>query len=353
MKLDLPLGAQVYCQDEPCGKLVKVVVDPATQQVTDLIVEKGLLLKHAYVLPVVTVDRMDGHDLYLTVHSAELSHYPEYRETTVREPAAGVTPARGALSAELGMGAEPTVPLVRKRLREGIATGKTVIGRKTEVDTLHGAIGYVDHILMDTQNGKIAGVVMRKGLFPEYVVIPLEEIGEVSTESVFVDLSQDELAALPRYHPRSPAEILAAVQQQLQEGWPAFTGVEAACTGGVVHLTGYVQSKALAYHAAELAQVVDGVFDVQNELVVDPAFTPGERGAETVDLARQVHHALLADPRTAHAVIDVVKDRTTIILQGKVADVATRQAAETIARQQLGVTAVDNELVVPRETIAS
>lgn len=39
-------------------------------------------------------------------------------------------------------------------------------------------------------------------------------------------------------------------------------------------------------------------------------------------------------------------------LQGKVADVTTREAAEDIARQQLGVTTVDNELVVPQETVA-
>jgi uncharacterized protein YrrD len=245
MKLDLTLGAQVYCKDEHWGKLVKVVVDPHTQQVTDVIVEKGLLLKQTRVLPVTVVERIEGSDLYLTLHSADLSNYPEYRETDIREPAVGSTPAQVSLPAELGATTAPTVPLVRKRLREGIATGKAVIGRKTEVDNLHGALGYVDHIVMDTQSGKIAQVVMRKGLFPEYVVIPLEAIGDVADDSIFVDLNRDELAALPRYQLRSNAEILVDVQHRLQEGWPAFTGVEASSEGGGVRLTGYVHSSNL------------------------------------------------------------------------------------------------------------
>lgn len=242
--------------------------------------------------------------------------------------------------------------MARKRLREGIATGKAVIGRKTVVDNLQGVLGYVDHIVIDVQSGKIAQLVMRKGVFPDYVIIPQEEIREVSDDKVYVTLSSEELAALPRYHPRNDAEIQTEVERRLQEGWPAFSGVAATSEGGSVRLTGYVKSKTLAYHAAELVQPVDGVVDVQNDLVVDPTSVPVDRAAATVDLARQVHHALLADPRTADAVIEVIKDHDTVILQGKVDSVETQRVAEEIARQQPGVTTVDNQLGIAQAATA-
>lgn len=348
MKLDLNIGAQVYSKDGHCGKLVKVVVNPDTQQVTELIVENGLLVKHALAVPVAAVERVADNEIYLNLDSNEFNNVPVYRETEVREPIASVGHSPSPLSYELGVASAPKILMARKRLHEGIAAGKAVIGRKTEVGNLQGTIGHVDHIVIDTQSGKITQLVMRKGFFPEYVVIPQAEIEEISDDKVFVNLSSEELAALPRYHPRKDEEIQVDVQHRLQEGWPAFSGIAVTSESGSVRLTGYVKSKAVAYHAAEVTQLVDGVIDVQNDLIVDPAAVPVDRDAAMVDLARQVHHALITDPRTADAVIEVVKDHSTVILQGKVDSEETRRGAEAIALQQPGVTAVDNQLVVAR-----
>jgi uncharacterized protein YrrD len=198
------LGAAVHCQDSEVGTLAKLVVDPQSQQVTDLIVEKGLLRKHAWVVPVSTVIRATLHEIYLSIPSHELENCDEYRETEIKVPAGDESGY--AHSTELGAFGAPspvTVPMVRKRLREGIGYGKAVIGSKADVEALGRALGHVDHVLVDKQRGEITQVVMRRGFPPERILIPSDKVTEIEHENILVDLTRDELAELPRYHPAS------------------------------------------------------------------------------------------------------------------------------------------------------
>ena len=63
-------------------------------------------------------------------------------------------------------------------------------------------------------------------------------------------------------------------------------------------------------------------------------------------VTKDVSDALLKDPRTKHAIIDVGFNRGIIVLTGNVKDNKTRQAAEEIALEQPDVLQVVNELKV-------
>jgi uncharacterized protein YrrD len=290
---DFRIGAQVHCTDGPGGQLAKLVADPQTQQVTELIVEKGFLFKKDRILPVSTVASATAQDIHLTIRSDELGEFAEYREVTVEEPVpetggyrsmAGTGTAFGAYSA-------PHVPMVRKRLREGISAGKAVIDHKTDVESVEKALGQVDHVIAHGETNEITHLVMRRGIFPEYLVIPIEQI-EAVDDVVLVRLSREELAALPRYQPGD------AIHDETQGSEP-----------GVVE-----------------------------------ANSPSWLGS--ADVAGQVNTALAMDPRTGNAGIDVINERGVIRLLGEVNNVETSRAAEAIAGTQPGVTSVQNELVV-------
>ena len=64
------------------------------------------------------------------------------------------------------------------------------------------------------------------------------------------------------------------------------------------------------------------------------------------DPRQAVENALLEDPRTTEAILDVANNRGVITLTGTVDSEEIRQAAEEIARQQPGVLTVVNELKV-------
>jgi osmotically-inducible protein OsmY len=62
----------------------------------------------------------------------------------------------------------------------------------------------------------------------------------------------------------------------------------------------------------------------------------------------QVTEALVDDPRTTDAPIEVIDDQGVVTLDGAVASDEIREAAEQIARQQQGVINVINDLEVER-----
>lgn len=64
------------------------------------------------------------------------------------------------------------------------------------------------------------------------------------------------------------------------------------------------------------------------------------------DPRQAVENALLEDPRTTEAILDVANNRGVVTLTGTVDSEEIRQAAEEIARQQQGVLTVVNELKV-------
>jgi uncharacterized protein YrrD len=293
---DFRMGAQVHCTDGRCGKLVKLVFDPQTQQVTDLIVEKGFLLKKDRVLPLATVERVSADDIYLNIPSENLKDYEEYNEVTVQEPAPDAGTRMGGAMNAAGSYVEPHIPMIRKRLRQGISAGRAVLDHRSEVENLDKVFGHVDHVIVDRDSDMIRHVVIRRGLFADYRVLPIEMIEEVG-DNIFVRLSREEIEALPRYEPGSESEIV------VEEPAPDLQEVEPFRLGS---------------------------------------------GVATADVAARVSQALAADPRTAGAVIEVIDDRGSLILQGGVARVETRAVAEEIARRQPGVQVVHNELIVSR-----
>ena len=68
--------------------------------------------------------------------------------------------------------------------------------------------------------------------------------------------------------------------------------------------------------------------------------------SQTMELTDRVTAALLEDPVTKNAQIDVVNERGIVSLKGTVDKESIRQSAEMIARKQAGVITVINEIKV-------
>lgn len=208
-QLNFHMGAPVQCTNGQCGKLAGVVINPESQHITDLIVEKGFLLKHDRVLPISVMEGATEENVYLSISSDELDQHPEYRLVEYQEPATGLEQQSNLVATPYGLqqGAlEPVVPMVRKKIREGIAPGQKIIEQGMPVNNGYGTFGKVDHVLMNPENQEITHLVVRRGMiFSDHVIIPISMFEEVREDSVFVTGSDEELEQLPRYTP--PAEI--------------------------------------------------------------------------------------------------------------------------------------------------
>ena len=344
--IDFDIGARVHCEGEVCGKLLKVVVDPQSERVTDLIVEHGFLKKIDRVVPVSAVEKTADQGIYLSIPKDELEESTEYCEIEFREPVLGWNRG-GRYGADQVVCwpspwgvvcREPVVPMVKRHIHEGVSPAKEVIERGTPVRNAQGKLGEVDHVLVDQRNSEITYLVVRKGLLPEYPILPALLVKNIGEKGVFVDIAEEGLNGLPRYAPRPEADIMAELRDRLDA--LSLEDVEAALESGVLKLAGVVADAASKRRAEAAARSIDGVLDVENALYVDTAITA------------HVTAALADDPRTDAAAIEVISHHGLLTLKGKVDSVEISRTAEEIAQQQPGVISVTNALEIEPDEFA-
>ncbi|MCI0393320.1 MAG: BON domain-containing protein [Chloroflexi bacterium] len=299
-EFELNIGARVHCQDGECGKLAKIAVDPDVWQVTHLIAEEGFLLKRDRAFPISIVERATAEDIYLTIRAEELTSYPEYREEHIERPADQATASAGGARLEATpymTTVAPPIPMVRERVRYGVSAELAVIERGTPIQTQERTIGKLDHVLALPEDGAITHLVIRRGtLFTHQEVVPISMVEHIGERSIALAVSEEELGQLPQDIPQGETRPEETV------------GAEVAGKRPVGEMTG---------------------------------------GAE-MSLTSRVTAALMADPRTSKAVIEVIEEHGVVTLAGQVDSPKTREAAQAIAASQPGVISVVNTLQVPK-----
>jgi osmotically-inducible protein OsmY len=111
---------------------------------------------------------------------------------------------------------------------------------------------------------------------------------------------------------------------------------------GVVSLRGKVDSADAKTAAAAVAQAVEGVKRVRNDLQVVPAGTRKAVEASDTEITRQVEGRLAKDARLKK--VDVRTDGGAVILTGAVLGIDASARASELARGVPGVRMVKNEL---------
>ena len=206
LPVSLNIGAAVHCDDGRCGRLTRVVIDPSTDRVTALIVEKGFLQREDRVVPVMAVKSASDDQIVLGMHSSALHDFQEYREVDFRVPVERwdrgryrPEQTRYAVSPYEGVAGSGVVPSRRYRFHEGVPFSLKVVGRGTMVRDADGSLGEVDHVLVDCEGQYITHLVVRQGLFSDYVIVPVDAIIEVDDAGILLTLARDEVRALPRF----------------------------------------------------------------------------------------------------------------------------------------------------------
>jgi len=210
---DYRIGAAVHCLDGHCGKLARVVIDPATDEITDLIVEKGALMRHDRVVPILAVTRASPEGIWLNVKSDEIETYPKYTEREFVVPVGDWEQERHE-AYQTGIWLMPygqvfydhAIPMQAHHTTEGIPSTLDAIGRATAVMGTEGQLGTVNHVLADRESEEITHLIVRRGgLLPDYRIMTIDQVKEIDDDGIHTELTDEEFGELPEYKSRSRA----------------------------------------------------------------------------------------------------------------------------------------------------
>jgi len=196
-ELDLPMKALVYTGAGTCGESVCVVLNPATDRVTDLVVELTKPSGCEVMVPLDHVIEVTEDSIRLDLPCDEIRKLPEFRRTDFYEV---------ELPAEFVGGPFVMWPYVVPERHEMpmetemVPANELAIHRGAEVIASDGPVGRIDEFMIDLKSERVTHLVMREGHLwgQRDVVIPVSAIKRMDDDEVELKLSKAEIEALPQ-----------------------------------------------------------------------------------------------------------------------------------------------------------
>ena len=224
--MEFKQGTHVYTSDgKNVGSIDRVVLDPSTDEVTDLIVRKGWFSEDK-VVPLglvettaedrVTLDKTEN-DLPPLLKFEETYYAPAYDNQpqggdsaypqgyTVAPmysyPPLGVAWWGWGYGGNMGYGPDMAEPDYMKRVQDNIPTGTVAVKEGARVLSLEGDhIGNVDEIFTDTATNRVAHLIISQGLlFKERKLIPTNWIKLAGEDDVMLTVKTKVVDNLPEY----------------------------------------------------------------------------------------------------------------------------------------------------------
>jgi uncharacterized membrane protein/sporulation protein YlmC with PRC-barrel domain len=202
----IPLDIQVNCSDGPAGKSVHIIVDPATRQVTYVVVEEKKHSKNKRLVPVNRIAETSSDSIQLNCTLAELVEMELFSVTNYRQVE---IPRYGDV--DYAMTPYPTSEIITiEQEEEFIPAGQRVVRRGTKVTATDGDVGQVDNLILDPTSGVITHFVLREGHLwgKKEVALPLSAIDRVEDDVVYLKLDKQAVQKLP------------AIPTRRTFGWP-------------------------------------------------------------------------------------------------------------------------------------
>jgi sporulation protein YlmC with PRC-barrel domain len=184
---EFAMGATASCADGPGGRVSRVIIDPATETVTHLVIEPKHRLGVDRLVPLDLVDTTAG-DVRLRCTVEELSQLEPAQETELVDDV-----VIGSLNAP--MGAVSPVPPI---LQDVVPLGETDVQRGDPVHALDGEIGRVQGVLVDPDNHRVTHVLLQEGHLwgRKKVSIPVSAVTGVEN-GIRLSLTKKQVEDLP------------------------------------------------------------------------------------------------------------------------------------------------------------
>jgi len=191
------IGVDAICTDGPCGKVIRVVVDPVARAVTHLVVEPKHREGQGRLVPLDLVDA-SGAKVRLAC-TLEQFEQLELAEETHFLPGGGMYPGYAASQVfampYYGLGLGTIAPPV---ITDAVPLGEVTVRRGEHVHATDGEIGRVQGLVIEPENHHVTHVLLQQGHIwgRKQVAIPIGAVEGIEN-GIRLNLTKQQVAALP------------------------------------------------------------------------------------------------------------------------------------------------------------
>jgi len=209
---EFAIGARASCSDGYCGELRRLIIDPATDTVTHLVIQRGHSKEAARLVPGDLAETADG-EIRLACTLAEFDKFDHAEERELGDKADERIGDIGVLSggfvydvggdalAPVGGGFEDLghVPERRRTFVEDVVPmGEDQVGPGDQVHAVDGEIGRVKGFLVNPDDHRVTHVLLTEGHLwgRKEVAIPMSAVTGVET-GIRLNLTKKQVGDLP------------------------------------------------------------------------------------------------------------------------------------------------------------
>jgi sporulation protein YlmC with PRC-barrel domain len=185
---EFAMGAKVSCVDGPGGEVTRLIIDPATETVTHLVIEPKHRMRGGRLVPLDLVDSTaEGIRLRCTVEEFGRLEPAEEMELVDNVIGGGLYGAP--------MGASSPVQAI---VQDVVPPGETDIERGEPVHALDGEIGRVHGCQVDPDDHRVTHVLLAEGHLwgRKEVAIPASAVTKVEN-GIWLNLTKKQVEDLP------------------------------------------------------------------------------------------------------------------------------------------------------------
>lgn len=202
--MEIPIKAQVTCTDGLCGKLICILINPVTDQITHLVVKENEGAEREFMVPVDLIKSTSNQRIFLLCSKTGLEKLESFTKTEFVEET--MPSVYASYSEPYGIGTHFLWPYVspEKTLRIAvdqpqIPAGEIVMKRGAHVKALDGVIGQIDEFMVNPENDHITHLVMHRNHIwgHQEIAIPVSAIKEAYKDVVALNISKHEVKSLP------------------------------------------------------------------------------------------------------------------------------------------------------------
>ena len=201
--MEIPLNAQVECSDGVCGRSEFILINPVSKEVSHLVVKENNNDHKDRIVPVEKISGTIADTIQLTCSKADIADMDPFIVTRFIKERGPST--YYSFAGSYGAGTVYYLPytsvgtITHEVEGQEIPKGEMPIYRGTSVEATDGPVGKVDEFIVDPDDCHITHLVMREGHLwgKKDVVIPISAIDKIYEDIVFLNLSKEQIEALP------------------------------------------------------------------------------------------------------------------------------------------------------------
>ena len=183
------IGADVSCTDGACGKVSRLVIDPAARAITHLVVDRD---HQGQLVPLALVEAATG-GIRLRCTIAEFENL-DPADTTVLQDSGDSRRDRDMLGLSRGSGVGPS-----SVTWDTLPFGEVAVRGGEHVHATDGDIGQVQGLVMDLGSRQVTHVLLQEGhVFGRKVVaIPIGAVTGVGENGIQLNITRQQVKDLP------------------------------------------------------------------------------------------------------------------------------------------------------------